>query len=142
MGRASQSEVEAFQRAQAMMLAQEMADRINNNLRQAVQYVGDYVPARTAEDCTAAPSLVAHDGCEWRNRLLGVDTLDGTRTMGAPMAARGCVISPAPNVYIVAVAWQGIVPSEAPDSACGQGAFDASTWRVFSTVIQIATLGA
>jgi type IV pilus assembly protein PilV len=119
MGRASQEELEAFQRTQAMALAQEMADRINNNLRQAPQYVGDYVPGQVAEDCAAAPSLVARDGCQWRNRLLGMDTLDGPRATGAPMAARGCVTSPAPNVYLVAVAWQGVLVSEAPDSACG-----------------------
>ena len=143
MGRASQAEMEAFQRAQAMALAQEMSDRINDNLKQAALYVGDYVPQASAEDCSGAPSLVERDACEWRNRLLGIDTLDGVQTIGAPMAARGCVISPAPNVYVVTVAWQGILATEAPDSACGQGAFDReANRRVFSTVIQVATLGA
>ena len=143
IGRASQEEMEAFQRAQAMTLAQEMADRINNNLRNAARYVGDYVPDAQAQDCAAAPDLVGRDGCEWRNRLLGVDTLDAGQTIGAPMAARGCVISPAPNVYVVAVAWQGVLATEAPDSACGANAFDAeANRRVFSTVIQVATLGA
>jgi type IV pilus assembly protein PilV len=143
MGRASQAEVEAFQRAQAMALAQEMTDRINDNLRQAAQYVGDYVPQRTAEDCTGMPTLVARDACEWRNRLLGVDTLDNGSTIGAPMAARGCVINPAPNVYVVTVAWQGILATGAPDSACGLNAFDKeANRRVFSTVLQVATLGA
>ena len=142
MGRASQAELEAFQRAQAMALAQEMSDRMNGNLRQAAQYVGDYVPGRTAEDCTNLPTLVARDACEWRNRLLGIDTLDNGSTIGAPMAARGCVISPAPNVYIVTVAWQGVLATAAPDSGCGLNAFDQeANRRVFSTVLQVATLG-
>ena len=143
MGRASQAELEAFQRAQAMALAQEMSDRINDNLKQAALYVGNYVPQSAPEDCSGAPSLVARDACEWRNRLLGVDTLDAGQSIGAPMGARGCVISPAPNVYVVTVAWQGAIPTEAPDSACGQGAFDReANRRVFSTVVQVATLGA
>ena len=59
------------------------------------------------------------------------------------MAARGCVINPAPNVYVVTVAWQGLVASEAPETACGQGVFDSEAKRrAFSTVVQVATLGA
>jgi type IV pilus assembly protein PilV len=143
MGHASRAEVEAFQRAQAMTLAQEMADRINDNLRQASLYLGDYVPRTAPEDCSNAPSLVQRDACEWRNRLLGIDTLDGQQAIGAPMASRGCVVSPAPNVYVVTVAWQGVVPTAAPDSPCGQGAFGSeATRRTFSTVVQVATLGA
>jgi len=143
MGRASQAELEAFQRAQAMTLAQEMSDRINDNLKQAALYVGDYVPHSAAEDCAGAAILVERDACEWRNRLLGVDTLDAGRTIGAPMGARGCVVSPAPNVYVVTVAWQGLIPSEAPETACGRGAFDSeANRRAFSTIVQVATLGA
>jgi type IV pilus assembly protein PilV len=142
IGRASQEEMEAWQRSQAMLLAQEMADRINNNQKQALLYVGEYTPGRGAEDCAAAPSQVERDACEWRNRLLGDDMRDGAATIGAPMGARGCVTSPAPNVYLVAVAWQGVLPTEAPDSACGAGVFDREeNRRVFSTVLQIATLG-
>ena len=143
IGRASQEELEAFQRTQAMLLAQEMADRINNNRAQALLYVGTYIPELQPEDCAPAPTTVLRDGCEWRNRLLGVDTRDAARSIGAPLAARGCIVNPAPNVYVIAVAWQGVLHTEAPDSACGTGAFDAEeNRRVFSTVIQIATLGA
>ena len=142
IGRASQEQVEAYQRAQSIVLAQEMVDRINNDQRNAVRYVGNYVPYPVAEDCSVAPDLQARNGCEWRNRLLGVDVRDGTRVIGAPMAARGCIVSLAPNVYVVAVAWQGVLPTEAPDSACGTGEFDdEANRRVYSTVLQIATLG-
>jgi type IV pilus assembly protein PilV len=143
MGRASQAEMEAWQRAQAMLLAQEMADRINDNPRQAAQYVGEYVPGARVEDCAGAQGQLAIDACEWRNRLLGDDVRDGGAPVGAPLGARGCVSNPAPNVYRVEVAWQGVLSTEAPDSACGAGAFDREeNRRVFSTVLQIATLGA
>jgi type IV pilus assembly protein PilV len=86
---------------------------------------------------------VLNDQCEWTNKLLGVDTRDGLRKIGAPLATRGCITSPAPNIYIVAVAWQGVLPTAAPDSVCGQGVFDQeANRRVFSTTLQIATLGA
>ena len=147
IGRSAQEELEAYQRSQAMSLALEMADRITNNPKQAALYVEDYAPVGDAEDCTALDpaDIVSHDKCEWRNRLRGVDTLAPGRGIGAPIAAMGCVINSAPNVYTVAVAWQGVVPTVAPDSPCGDGEFGAESAglrRVFSTVFQIATLGA
>jgi hypothetical protein len=68
--------------------------------------------------------------------------MDGTRPTGAPMAAHGCIESPEPNIYVVAVAWQGMVETGAPLSACGNGDYSVeSKRRVFSTIVQIATLG-
>jgi type IV pilus assembly protein PilV len=135
--------MEAFQRSEAMTLVQDMVDRINLNRKNAALYVGDYIPTGAVEDCTVAVSQVERDVCEWRNLLRGVATLDGQSNIGAPLAARGCITAtPDPNVYVVAVAWQGVVPTDQPLSACGQNAFDQeANRRVSSTVIQIATLG-
>jgi len=143
IARSSQQEFEAYQRSQAMELAQEMVERIESNRKQASQYIGDYVPDAQPQDCSVAPNLVARDQCEWTNKLLGVDTHDALLNIGAPIAARACIINPAPNIYIVAVAWPGVLPTGAPDSACGQNQFDQeANRRVFSTTLQIATLGA
>lgn len=145
--RSSQSEMEAVQRTQAMTIVEDMASRINLNRRNAAQYVGDYVPSGGLENCTAPPpagpgTWVERDQCEWRNLLRGGNVLDGGRPIGAPIAARGCIANPAPNVYIVAVAWQGLIPTAAPDNDCGQGAFDREeNRRVYSTIVQVATLG-
>lgn len=144
LARAGEAEVEAVQRTQAMTLAQDMVDRINLNRANAAAYVGDYTPGDGLEDCRADPTApqVQRDRCQWTNLLAGALVLDQGRPVGAPLGARGCVAATAPNVYVVAVAWQGITPTEAPDNECGAGAFDRpENRRVFSTVVQIATLG-
>jgi type IV pilus assembly protein PilV len=147
LGRSAQEEMEAYQRTQAMTLAADMASRITNNPKLAAAYVGDYAPDANAEDCGAldAADVVGRDRCEWRNRLRGVDVLDEGRGIGAPLGARGCVLNPSANVYVVAIAWQGLLATEAADSPCGANAFGATnepTRRVFSTTFQVATLGA
>src|SRR5688572_28747930 len=146
LGRSAQGELEAQQRMQAMTIVAEMASRIDNNPRQAVDYVGDYVRGNEVEDCTQlVPAVpVPRDRCEWSNRLRGADIFDGERAIGSPIASRGCVINTAANVYVIAVAWQGVLPTEPADSPCGQDAFGAdneNTRRVYSTTLQIATLG-
>ena len=145
MAQSSLSEVEASQRSQAMTLAQDMAERINLNRKNAAAYVGDYSAtwgSSGAADCSAMTTVLDTDRCEWQNLLAGSTTLDGTSAIGAPIAARGCVISPATNIYVIAVAWQGLVQTTGSDSACGANAFDREdNRRVFSTVVQIATLG-
>ena len=146
LGRSAQEEMEAYQRTQAITIAGDMAARIANNSKQAAAYVGDYAPDAVTEDCTALPpdDLVERDRCEWRNRLRGIDILDAGRGIGAPIGARGCVLNPAPNRYVVAIAWQGLIATEASDSPCGAnqyGVANERTRRVFSTTFQVATLG-
>ena len=147
LGRSAQEEIEAQQRTQAMTLAAELSGRIANNPKQAISYVGDYVPSGPVEDCSAIDpdDLGERDRCAFRNRLRGVETLDGGRAIGVPIAAMGCVLNPVPNVYVIAVAWQGLIATDAADSPCGAGVYGAAnekTRRVYSTTIQIATLGA
>lgn len=146
LGRSAQAEMEAYQRTQAMTLAAEMAHRVTNNPKQAALYVGDYIPTGPGEDCAALDpaDVLERDKCSWRNRLLGADTVDQAKAIGSPIAARGCVLNPAPNIYVVAVAWQGLLATEAADSPCGEEAFGVAnekTRRVYSTTFQIATLG-
>jgi type IV pilus assembly protein PilV len=145
IARSSSAELEAIQRDQAMTISQDFVDRINLNRRNAAAYVGDYEPYGPVEDCANAgfATQAERDRCALRNLLRGATTFEGEKTIGAPFAARACVTSPAPNVYVVAIAWQGVVPTAAPDSPCGEGAFDQeANRRVYPTIVQIATLGA
>lgn len=138
---ASLSEVEVRQRTQAMALVGHLAARIDLNRRNAASYVGEF-PGSTLDDCTTPLTLAARDLCEWQHQLAGEGTTDGARNIGAPMAAMGCVLNTEPNVYVIVVAWQGVVETGAPASPCGEGAFASEeTRRTFSSVVQIATLG-
>ena len=144
IGRSSLQEMEAYQRTQAMTVAAELVDRVRNNPKQAALYIGEYAPTGPVEDCAAvaADDVVGRDQCELRNHLRGADIFDAEKAIGAPIAARACVVSAAPNIYVIAVAWQGMVPTAPSDSPCGTGAFDKEeNRRVYSTMIQIATLG-
>jgi type IV pilus assembly protein PilV len=59
------------------------------------------------------------------------------------IGARGCVSALTVSQYVVTVAWQGDMPSAAPASPCGQGAYGAeSLRRAVSTVVQMADLEA
>ena len=72
------AEAEAFQRAQAVTLLQDMVSRMQANRRNAMSYVTP-TPLGTGQvtaDCTAL-SGAARDLCEWNNSLLGSSEAPG-----------------------------------------------------------------
>jgi len=134
------SELESYQRAQAVLLLNDMVERINANRNAA----GTYVPApgvtqffgtddSQPEDCSTTAAGVARDLCEWSNALKGTAETSGTKKVGAMIGARGCITlaqpqdaNPGvckPGIYQVSIAWQGLNPTTAPSVDCGQGAF-------------------
>jgi len=124
------AEIEAFQRAQAIVLMQDMVDRINANRRNTAAYVtGDPLGVGSTLDCSAPATIAAKDMCEWSDALAGTaesKTVGGVTTnLGAMNEARGCITNPVtamPREVVVAVVWQGIVPTVAPTvTACGSG---------------------
>jgi type IV pilus assembly protein PilV len=70
--RTQTAELEAYQRTQAIVLLQDMVDRINANRKNAADYV-TAAPLGTAGaiDCTAPATLAQKDQCEWHAALLG-----------------------------------------------------------------------
>jgi type IV pilus assembly protein PilV len=139
------AEVEAYQRAQAIVLLQDMVNRINANRKNAANYV-TAAPLGTAStiDC-AAPITVAHkDQCEWNSALLGAAETSGGTQLGAMNGARGCISNPVvtmPRQVIVAVAWQGVSPTTAPGSTdCAQGEYGADD-RFRRAIIAGITIG-
>ncbi len=146
----SLASTEAVQRNQVIQLVHDMVDRINSNRRNADTYLlaGELAPAAPEPDC-AALAGAARDHCEWGNLLLGAAAADGGLQLGSAIGARGCIRrltdaagSAVARSYVVAVAWQGLVPSAAPDNTCGQGQFDdESKRRVYAFTLRIADLG-
>jgi type IV pilus assembly protein PilV len=139
------AEFEAYQRAQALVLVQELADRIQANKRNAASYVmSDLGASGVEDDCTGLiGSGYKYDLCEMNNMLVGASEKKGAGgpSVGAMIGARACITNPQPNVYVVTVAWQGFRNTAVPVEACGAGQYGAETKRrTVSYPIRVACL--
>lgn len=135
-------ELEAYQRAQAVVLVDDMAHRMRINYANAAAYV-TASPLGTgdggADDCTGAAVGLAMDQCEWGAALRGVAEQEGDVNLGAMIGARGCVevvqaSNPATGVcqagvYRVTVAWQGLHPTSAPALDCARDEYGDDALR-------------
>ena len=155
-----QAEMESYQRAQALILLEDMVGRINANRKVAACY-GDTttdaaagtpylgttatsVPACTSgtsgQNATAIADLTA-----WNDALVGAAETQSGSNVGAMIGARGCISLTATDTYLISVAWQGLNPTFAPPAGlgCGKNTYGAETQRrVVSTTIRIANLTA
>jgi len=143
------AEMEAYQRAQAIVLLQDMVDRINANRKNAALYVtaSPRGTGNPVEDCIGA-GYTGHqrDLCEWSNALLGAaEKTSGGTSVGAMIGARGCITNPVttmPREFVVSVVWQGITPTVAPlSTTCGQGLYgNEQTRRAIILRVKIGCL--
>jgi type IV pilus assembly protein PilV len=149
------SEMEAYQRAQGLILLDDMANRIATNRTSAASYVtGTASPLGTGMTCpTTATTTAQRDTNEWCNALQGArETQSGnTVRVGAFIGGRGCVESLPSGEFMVTVAWQGLGPISAPPTqvACGQNSYNGASGtacvndrcrRVLTTIVRIAPL--
>ena len=157
------SELEAYQRSQALVLLNDLASRISANQGNAASYVTSTpIGVGTCTDPGSTAALALKDLKEWCDAVQGagetMSTGSGTGSrVGALIGGRGCVKqlqaadSTSSAEYLVTVAWQGLVPLDAPPSAvdCGAGAFNAPSTsgspclndrcrRVLTTVLRFA----
>lgn len=145
------SEMEAYQRAQALILLEDMANRIAINRNNAASYVtGANSPLGVGMTCpTGTATSLDKDKNEWCNSLQGAsEALVGVK-VGAFAGGRGCVEDLGSNQYMVTVAWQGMGPVSAPPArvACGLNLYNSGTYctsdlcrRALTTIVRIATL--
>jgi len=152
------SEVESYQRAQALILLNDMASRIATNRNNAASYITTATnPLGAGMTCpTTTATRQETDSNEWCNALQGAaEDSDPNVTVTAPVGAmvggRGCVEDIGSGQYLVTVAWQGLTPISAPPTsvACGQNLYNGATGsscindlcrRVVTTIVRIATL--
>ncbi len=152
--RAQVAEVEAYQRGQALILVQDMVDRLNTNRKTAGCYAAQTLGTGAGTpSCTAAAgttetrAIATQDLQDWHNALLGAGETLGGANVGAIIGARGCITyNGATGIYRVAVAWQGLAPTVAPNAAdasatCGLNQYgDEAQRREVSTSLMIANL--
>ncbi|QQE87927.1 type IV pilus modification protein PilV [Azotobacter chroococcum] len=153
--RLQKSEMEAYQRAQALLLLSDMANRIAANRNAAADYVtGASGPVGVDSVCsTSMASRKDIDLGEWCNALQGAAETTGSNAskVGAMLGGRGCVESLGSNEYLITVAWQGEGPIAAPPAsvACGSGQYNGDTGsacagdlcrRVVTTIVRVADL--
>jgi len=154
MVRADTAQMESYQRVQAVILLNDMVNRIDSNRAVADCYANAAKVATplgagyagTPSCALGSPAQNAQaveDLKEWNTALLGsAEVVSGTN-VGAMIGARGCVelIDAANKVYMVSVNWQGLAPTAAPADACGQGQYgDDRTRRQVTATLRIGTL--
>jgi type IV pilus assembly protein PilV len=151
------NELESYQRAQALVLLGDMAERIKTNAANAPNYVsvntfGTGSAAATCAAPTVAADVATYDQCEWGNLLKGAAEVKGSTQIGAMEGARGCITQAqaadpaagvcAPAIYQVAVAWQGQNATVVPSVTCGTGSYgtDDALRRVIATRVSVPIL--
>lgn len=143
------SEMEAYQRTQALILLNDMAGRISVNRNAAVSYVtGTANPLGAGMTCpTTDTTALQRDQKEWCLALQGEAEKSGTSQVGAMIGGRGCVQDLGNGEYLITVAWQGLAPLEAPAGACGQNSYNSGgvcindlCRRTVTTIVRIANL--
>jgi len=161
--RAHHAEMESYQRAQALVLLNDISDRLNTNRKDAYakRYAGATAGGSTTiTDCTGKTGYQL-DLCQWGNLLNGAAEAKGSTNVGAMIGARGCIdydvgggtelqdssgaTLTGTGIYTISVVWQGLTPTTAPPTtlACGKDAFgNEKLRRVTSTTIRLGALGA
>ena len=154
-----QASFEAYQRQQAISLANDMLEKIKTNRARAANYAAaapvatplgegnrfNDLTTGTITDCaeaaaTCTPDVLAiYDVAYWDGLLQGsTETFNGgANRAGGATNARGCIEVVVPAVapstlatYRVTVAWQGREATVAPvTSACGNGLYGTETRR-------------
>lgn len=151
--RAINAEAESFSRAQAMMLANAMADRMNANLAElktsttaatgynqqsgGVKVV--FGTGYTGTICSSPTTVVAQDLCDWDQALKG--TVGDSGAVGGMAGARACVFSTGTNnEFQVDVVWQSRDIGTAPaGNDCGSTAITTRRSGV-SRIVRLAVL--
>ena len=157
---AGKAETESYGRVQALVLLNDMADRMAANRRVASCYAAisdgggpGYVGSGTGtwSACTAGTldeqSRANADITAWAALLAGSAETSGGNKVGAVIGARGCVRTAVagtpttPAEYVVSVAWQGLSDTAAPADTCGTGLFGSEAQRrVVSTLVSVPNL--
>lgn len=140
--KANVGSIESYQRAQAVILLDDMTARLRGNPANSGAYVGNDIGSGDGQpaDCSGIAVGAARDLCEWSNALKGAAETDASNAkVGAMIGARGCISqlqapddsagNCVPGIYEVSVAWQGLHTTQAPSLACGKDKYGDEKYR-------------
>lgn len=144
-------EMESYQRSQAMVILNDMVNRLQMARGNAADYVADGALVGAEENDCSALTGSAFDLCEWGNALIGAgETLGGSK-VGAMIGAKGCITeiqtpdntpgACTPGIYEITVTWQGMFKTKPPSNTCAQDVEygDASMRRAISLRVSAGT---
>ena len=160
--RAMQAELESYQRVQALILLDDMANRLYaNRARRDCYHLAGHAELSTnfvgigsgvtegdaVAELTACNQIAATDLVTWDAMLKGATvTDDSDNQVGAMVGARGCIERLDANArrFRITVAWQGMQATAEPRESltCGAGLYgdDERMRRVVSRVVEFAEL--
>jgi type IV pilus assembly protein PilV len=161
--RANIGEMESYQRVQALMLVQDMTDRINANRVVAGCYSNGAAGVQVGTGYSGTPVCTAvivpgsntqqqtraiGDLAAWNAMLQGSAEVSSGSKIGAMIGAVGCVkqLDATNNVYLVSVSWQGmastVAPTDATGDPCGKNLYGGNEklHRMVTSTVQIGTL--
>lgn len=152
--RLQSSELESYQRTQALILLEDMTNRISTNRANAATYVtttANPLGVGDSQPTSCSGNGQSYDACQWSNALKGAAEQSSISTnVGAMLGARGCIEDLGTgDQFMITVVWQGMTPISAPSSNCGMGLYDSATGtkcvndlcrRTVSTIVRIANL--
>jgi type IV pilus assembly protein PilV len=128
-GRLQRSEMESYQRTQALILANDMAARVSSNRANAADYAtANPLPGvnLATADCgnpAALDTTQEIDRAEWCLALQGAaEETSGGTNVGAMIGGRGCVEKITDQDYMITVVWQGLTPIAPPPATVTCGA--------------------
>lgn len=147
---AQKAELDAYQRAQAIILLQDIGNRIRANHSTARCYETDGYIGHGADpaDCAGwgtsdTRNLADTDLGTWDDLLEGRGAvLASDAAVGSMPGARGCITyDVAEDEYVLTVAWQGQTETVEPSSDCAAGEYGADGLRrTVSTTLAIPDL--
>ena len=110
--RLQQSEMETYQRSQALLLLDDLAARMTANRTAAASYVtGTSSPLGAGMACpTSSTTQQQRDAAAWCAALQGTRESTSGVLAGGLIGGRGCVEALGNNQYLLTVAWQGLLP--------------------------------
>lgn len=126
--RTALAEMESYQRTQALILAQDMADRIVANKANAARYVGVDFGVADPTGCAGGNGF-QFDLCVWSNAIRGTAEQSGGINVGTLLGGRGCIAGGPGYQFQIIVVWQGLTRTVPPGVDCGRDGYGADAYR-------------